>query len=160
MTVILGYSDLLLRDETERRRGEALSRIKSAGEALLGIVNDLLEVASIDAGSLALHETEFAPAELLEEVAGVLRSQPGARGLEIGTALGDELPARLHADRERLRQVLQNLGDSAVRGTPRGRVALSMRLVAGGPTPWLRVEVADSGVGLVADQITPVEEGV
>ena len=152
LTVILGYSDLLLRDETERRRAEALERIKGAGGALLAIVNDLLQVASIDAGQIALHESDFVPAELLDEVVAALRSHPDARDLEIGYTLGDGLPVRLRADRDRLRQVLLNLGIHALRQTPRGRVSLSKRLVPGdGPVPWLRVEVADTGGGVAPE---------
>jgi two-component system, sensor histidine kinase and response regulator len=152
LTVILGYSDLLLRDESERRRAEALERIKGAGGALLAIVNDLLEVASIDASKAPLHESDFAPAELLDEVVAALRSHPEARDLEIGSALGEELPARLRADRGRLRQVLLNLGINALRRTTRGRVLFAQRLVAGGgPVPWLRVEVADSGAGVARE---------
>ena len=151
LTVILGYSDLLLRDEVDRRRAESLARIKGAGGALLAIVNDLLEVASIDASQISLHESDFVPAELLEEVVAVLRSHPDARDLEITYALGDGLPARLRADRERLRQVLLNLGMNALRQTAHGGVTLSKRLLAGGDAaaPWLRVEVRDTGAGLV-----------
>jgi two-component system sensor histidine kinase/response regulator len=150
LTVILGYSDLLLRDEGDRRRAEALQRIKSAGGALLAIVNDVLEVASLDAGALALHPTDFSPAELLDDVVALLRSQPEARDLEISVALGPELPARLHADRERLRQVLLNLGGNALRYTPRGRVALSVR-AAPSAAGQLRVEVTDTGIGIARE---------
>jgi two-component system sensor histidine kinase/response regulator len=151
LTVILGYSDLLLRDEAERRRAEALQRIQSAGSALLAIVNDLLEVASLDAGQLAVKATDFAPGELLEEVVEQLQSHPDARDLEIGQTLGDGLPPRLRADRERLRQVLLNLGGNALRYTPQGGVALSMRPAAGDGGRRLRVEVADTGIGIARD---------
>jgi two-component system, sensor histidine kinase and response regulator len=152
LTVILGYSDLLLRDEPERRSAEALARIRSAGGALLAIVNELLDVASIEAGRLALHEADFSPAELLGEVAAQLQSHAEARDLEITHALGDDLPARLRADHERLRQVLLNLGVNALRFTPRGRVALSVRRAAGdGGELLLRFEVADTGIGIAAE---------
>jgi len=145
LTVILGYSDLLLRDEAERRRAEALERIKSAGGALLAVVNDLLEVASIDAGRLTLHEDDFAPAELLEEVLGVLRGHPEAREREINATRADDLPPRLRADRERLRQVLLNLGAHALRASARGRIALAMRAVTGDGGARLRAEVDYAG---------------
>jgi two-component system, sensor histidine kinase and response regulator len=149
LTVILGYSDLLLRDAPERRSAEALARIRSAGSALLAIVNDLLDVASIEAGRLMLHEADFSPAELLGAVVAQLQSQPEARDLEITHALGGDLPARLRADHERLRQVLLNLGSNALRFTPRGRVALSMRRAAGDAGELvLRFEVTDTGIGI------------
>jgi two-component system, sensor histidine kinase and response regulator len=152
LTVILGYSDLLLRDEPERRSAEALARIRSAGGALLAIVNDLLDVASIEAGRLALHEAEFSPAELLGAVVAQLQSHPQARDLEITHALGDDLPARLRADHERLRQVLLNLGINALRFTPHGRVALLLRRAAGdGGELVLRFEVADTGIGIARE---------
>ncbi len=151
LTVILGYSDLLLRDEPDRRRAESLERIRSAGGALLAIVNDLLDVASIEAGRLTLRESEFAPAELLAEVATALRDAPQARDLEIVHS-GEDLPDRLGADRERLRQVLLSLGQNALHFTPRGRVALTMRGVTGADgAPRLRVEVADTGIGIAAE---------
>jgi two-component system, sensor histidine kinase and response regulator len=152
LTVILGYSDLLLRDEPERRRAEALGRIRNAGGALLAIINDLLDVAGTEAGRLALREADFSPAELLGEVVAALRSHPEARDLEVTHALDDDLPARLRADHERLRQVLLNLGVNALRFTPRGRVALSMRRAGGdGRELTLRVEVADTGIGIARE---------
>jgi len=152
LTVILGYSDLLLRDETERRRAESLERIKSAGGALLAIVNDLLDVASIDAGRLTLHASDFAPAELLDEVVGLLRSHRESRDLEILATLDATLPGRVHADRERLRQMLLNFGVNALRYTPHGRVQLAIRRAAvAEPGLWLRIEVADTGVGIAAE---------
>ena len=82
---------------------------------LIGSDDRFLELLprGIDARQIALHETDFAPAELLDEVVAVLRSHPDARDLEIAYTLGDELPARVRADRERLRQLLLNLGMNA-----------------------------------------------
>ncbi|MBS0396724.1 MAG: response regulator, partial [Proteobacteria bacterium] len=152
LTVILGYTDLLLRDEPAGRRGEALARVRSAGAALLGIVNDLLDAASVEAGRLALSDSDFAPAELLDEVVTVLRRQPEARELEISRTLAAELPGRLRADRERLRQVLLALGSNALRFTPQGHVSLALAAASGaGPGRWLRAEVVDSGVGIAPE---------
>ncbi|MBS0376081.1 MAG: response regulator [Proteobacteria bacterium] len=149
LTVILGYSDLLLRDEPLGRRSESLERIRGAGNTLLGIVNDLLDAASMEGGRLALEESELSPAELLDEVVTVLRGLPDARELEIQGVVGAALPPRIRADRERLRQVLMNLGVNALRFTPAGRVALSLdRAGAEGDAPRLRVEVVDTGIGI------------
>ncbi len=151
LTVILGYSDLLLRDEADRRRAEALQRIKGAGGSLLAIVNELLEVASLEAGQLALRSSDFAPAELLNDVIALLSNDPEARDLEIRQTLGDELPPRLRADRERLRQVLLHLGVNALRYTPHGRVTIAMHAAADA-AGRLRVEVADTGIGIAREQ--------
>ncbi len=153
LTVILGYSDLLLRDGQERPCPESLERIRSAGKSLLDIVNDLLDVASIEANRLKIRDTEFLLADLLSEVAAELRGHSEASDeLEIIHAVALDLPARVRTDRGRLHQVLLNLGVNALQFTAHGRVALLLRRA---PTAdaglRLRGEVTDTGPGIPAD---------
>jgi two-component system, sensor histidine kinase and response regulator len=149
LTVILGYSDLLLRDERERQRPESFERIRSAGKSLLELVNELLDVASIEANRFTLRESDFSLADLLSEVSAELSGHPEAGRVEITHALAPDLPARVRADRGRLHQVLLNLGVNALKFTAHGRVAMSLRrATAGDGELRLRGEVADTGPGI------------
>ena len=153
LTVILGYSDLLLRDERERARPKVLEQIRDAGRFLLGIVNDLLDLASAEAGRLKLEMTDFSLPRLLDEVMAELRVNPLARDLRIERHLDPQVPAWVRSDRGRIHQLLLNLGTNALRFTPAGAVEIRLRRVASGDgTLRLRGEVADTGIGLSAEQ--------
>ncbi|MFO1400060.1 MAG: response regulator [Steroidobacteraceae bacterium] len=153
LTVILGYCDVLLRDPRERQNPRALEQIHSAGRFLQGIVNDLLDLSSAEAGRLKVETTDFSLARLLDEIVAELRMHPEARDLVIGRHIAAEVPAWIRSDRGRFHQLFLNLGVNALRFTPSGRVELSLRQVhANGRTLRLRGEVIDTGIGLARDQ--------
>ena len=153
LTVILGYSDMLLRDPRERQKPEALEQIRSAGRFLLGIVNDLLDLSSAEAGRLKLETSDFSITRLLDEVVAELRVQPEARRLEISRRIAADVPAWVRSDRGRIHQLFLNLGVNALRFTPAGRVELVLRRAAGEGTGLrLRGEVLDTGIGLSREQ--------
>ncbi len=148
---ILGYTDLLL-EETDlsavRRSGE---RIRSAGAALLTIVNDILDFAKVEAGRIELASAPLDLARLTDEAIGIVGGTAERKALGLRVQLGSGLPGNVLGDGDRLRQVLLNLLNNAIKFTRSGTVTLGIRALEGGAgVARLRFEVEDTGIGIAA----------
>ena len=156
LNAILGCAQLLERKADEGLQRERLVRIiLDSGEHLLALIEDILDLARIDAGKLQLREEQVALGELLESVGGIFRMKAEEKGLEFRISRTGPLPGTVRVDAKRLRQVLLNLLSNAVKFTDRGSVALAVTRVdtdppgAGEPgRARLRFEVEDSGIGM------------
>ena len=149
---ILGYADLLL-DENQVPMGAKLSieRIRSAGAALLTIVNDILDFSKVEAGQIELVTEPFAPEMLADEAVAIVRANAERKNLNLSVEIHPMLPARVIGDRDRLRQVLLNLLNNAIKFTHLGGVRLSIAARPAEPgRALLRFEVRDSGIGIPA----------
>lgn len=145
LTGVLGMTELMLKDplpEPQRQRAETVMR---AGQHLLRLVNDTLDLARIEAGRLLLQDEAFDLASLATDVGQLLRPNAQAKGLELTVQLAPGLPPRVRGDEARLRQILLNLGGNAIKFTERGRVTLTLRPLPGG---GVQFDVEDTGIGL------------
>jgi signal transduction histidine kinase/DNA-binding NarL/FixJ family response regulator len=145
LTGVLGMTELMLKDplpEPQRKRAETVMR---AGQHLLRLVNDTLDLARIEAGRLLLQHDGFELAALAADVGQLLRPNAQAKGLEFAVRLAPGLPPRVRGDEARLRQILLNLGGNAIKFTERGRVTLSLAPIEGG---GVQFDVIDTGIGL------------
>ncbi len=151
---IIGYADLLL-DESGiggriRQYGE---RIRSAGAALLTVVNDILDVSKIEAGQVEIASRPFASTTLIDNTLSIVRGLADAKGLALGVTLDPAIPTWLAGDEDRLRQVLLNLLNNAIKFTPSGRVDLSAAVAATeGETVRIAFDVTDTGIGIPVDK--------
>jgi PAS domain S-box-containing protein len=143
---ILGYAQILLNDRTvgENQIG-ALNVIRQSGEHLLTLINDILDLAKIEAGKLELHPVDTDLGEFLRMIVAMVRVRAEQKGLEFVTDIAPDLPAGIRVDERRLRQVLLNLLSNAIKFTDTGRVTLHVRFA---PPSRLRFEVRDTGVGI------------
>ena len=145
LTGVLGMTELMLKDplpELQRQRAETVMR---AGQHLLRLVNDTLDLARIEAGRLLLQDEVFELAALATDVGQLLRPNAQAKGLDFAVQLAPGLPPRVRGDEARLRQVLLNLGGNAIKFTERGHVTLSLRPI---PAGGVQFDVEDTGIGL------------
>jgi len=155
---ILGFAQLLQMDATmDDRRRRGLGVIEQSGRHLLALINDILDVARIDAGKLELQPSQVDLPALLNTVADIVRVKADERELLFRLDLPPALPGLVWVDDKRLRQVLLNLLSNAVKFTDRGHVVLRVRWQhqhADGMQPQarLRFEVEDTGPGLSAAQ--------
>ena len=153
---ILGYADLLLDSEgvrgDDRRR---LELIQGSGAALLSVVNDILDFSKIEAGELALDAVAFALPALVEAAVSIVRGSALKNGLSLVSHLDPDLPAHVVGDPGRLRQVLLNLLNNAVKFTPAGSVTLHVAWAKPGadiPAGMVRFAVTDTGIGIAPAQ--------
>lgn len=149
MTGVLGMSELLLGTPLDdRQRGYAQS-IRRAGEHLLRLVNNALDLARIEAGRLDLEQADFDLHELVGDVVALMAPVAESRGLKFASAIGNGTPRVLRGDPMRLRQILLNLLGNAIKFTEHGSVALRISPLS---PQGVRIEVTDTGPGLNEEQ--------
>ena len=155
LTSVVGFSGLLQQSatlgETERRYAD---RIGTASEALLGVINDILDYSKLEAGAVEMELRDFSPRAMAEAAAALVESQCAAKGLTLATELDPGLPEALTGDEGRLRQVTLNFLSNAVKFTGSGQVTIEASWVA----ERLRVAVTDTGIGVAAEKIDALFE--
>jgi signal transduction histidine kinase/CheY-like chemotaxis protein len=153
---VIGFADLLLDDpalRSDHRRQVGL--IQSAGSMLLTIVNDILDLSKIEAGKLALNHEPFAIESLLDEAISIVRPAAQAKGIRLSLLVDPAVSTHYLGDCERLRQIVLNLLNNAVKFTERGCVLVAAKLedrAAGGGVDELVLSITDTGIGIASDQ--------
>lgn len=145
LNAILGLSEVMLHEERGEEDRDHLENIHRAGESLLRLVDELLDLNRIESGRLELRDEPFLLDEVWDEVANLLSVPAQRKGLELTACLESAACAPLRGDAERLRQILFNLGGNAVKFTERGFVRMSARVDSEG---WLSLRIEDSGPGI------------
>ncbi len=148
MTGVLGMSELLLATPLDERQRGYTTAIQSAGKHLLRLVNDALDLARIEAGKLDLDEQAFDPRALFAELAALCEPIARQRGLSFAATVDAGVPAALRGDPQRVRQILLNLLNNALKFTEQGGVGLHAVPRDGG----VRFSVDDTGPGISAAQ--------
>ncbi|MFL6696822.1 MAG: response regulator [Vitreoscilla sp.] len=151
---ILGFAQLLQQDKgLNERQVRGLKIIRESGQHLLALINDILDLAHIDAAKVELNPTDIALGPFLAVVADIVRVKAEEKSLLFVERFTPDLPRSVRADEKRLRQVLLNLLSNAVKFTDSGEVVLAVTAENLAPTTVrLRCEVRDSGIGMTASQ--------
>jgi signal transduction histidine kinase/ActR/RegA family two-component response regulator len=149
MTGVLGMAELLQGGDLEPRQRSQVASIQRAGEHLLRLVNDALDLARIEAGKLTVDEAPFDLHALLDETAALLEPMAQAKGLLFSLQRAPGTPRALRGDVGRVRQILLNLGSNAIKFTESGEVALRSAATPNG----LMLEISDTGAGMDAGQV-------
>jgi PAS domain S-box-containing protein len=146
---ILGMSGLLLDTPLSPEQMTYAKAVKTSGDALLALIEELLDYSKIEAGKIDLDERPFALAGLIEDITELLAPRAQARQLEIAAYVDERLPTEVIGDAARLRQVLLNLAGNAIKFTSTGGVAL---IVEPGLSPGeISFLVRDSGIGIAPE---------
>jgi PAS domain S-box-containing protein len=150
---VLGYAQILKKQEDlSQKHRKALNIIEKSGEHLLGLINEVLDLAKIEAGTLELQATKFNLPGLLEEIADIMGMRARNKGLSFTYERQSEIPTLVRADERRLRQVLMNLLDNAIKYTPQGKVSLKV----GYHEDRVRFLVEDTGMGIEPDHLEDI----
>ena len=150
---ILGMTHLALGTDMTPRQREYLQRVQSSGNHLLAIINDILDFSKIEAGKLSIESRPFALDSLLDEVAHLLRVKVAGKDIELVFDIDSGVPAALVGDAMRVRQVLLNLADNAIKFTDRGEVVLQVAVESRDASACvLAFRVRDTGIGITAEQ--------
>lgn len=160
MNGILGFAgELENADLPEDERRESIALIRSSGEHLLQIINDILDISKIEAGKLECEFLQVSPAKLISQVVSSYRALASDKGLELEIFWEGPIPALVRTDPTRLRQVLLNLLSNAIKFTSTGRVRMVSRLTRNPDSePTLEIDVIDTGIGLSPEQSKNVFE--
>ena len=146
---VIGMTQLLLDTDLDAEQRELARNAATSGNQLLSIVNDVLDFSKIEAGKLELEMREFEPRQLLKDVTQILSSRARGRSLELTTAVSREVPEVLLGDVARLKQILLNLVNNALKFTHEGRVEIQSRCVSAAKNQVrLRMEISDTGIGI------------
>ncbi|MDB5357822.1 MAG: integral rane sensor hybrid histidine kinase [Phycisphaerales bacterium] len=157
MNGVIGLTDLLLR--RGGLGGQQLRQaqlIKSSADALLALINDVLDFSKIEAGKMELSCVDFDPRIVIEDVVEMLAPKAAAKKLEFACDVHPDVPLRVHGDPDRLRQVLINLTNNAIKFTDKGEVVVRVGPAGAGEpggTGLLKFSVRDTGTGIPADRM-------
>jgi two-component system sensor histidine kinase/response regulator len=154
MNAIIGMAHLALRTELDARQRDYVTKIRLAGQHLLGVINDILDFSKIESGHMGVEVVDFELEKVLGGITDFISEKAAAKGLEVLLDVDPRLPNDLRGDPLRLGQVLINYASNAVKFTEQGSVVIRLRLIEEGPDCLLvRFEVEDTGIGLTPEQI-------
>ena len=159
---ILGYTQILRRDETlTEYQQEAVNTIHSSGEHLLTLVSDILDISKIEARKMKLEPVDFYLPEFLNRIAEITRIRSRQKKISFEYKTISDLPAGVHGDEKRLRQILLNLLGNAVKFTGKGGVVFTVACqgpvaTGTGKQVKIRFEVEDTGVGIPEEKLEEI----
>ena len=154
MNAVLGVAYLLENTPLTQAQKEYVGMIRSSGQMLLGVLNDVLDFSKIEAGRMELAPQPFLLREVLDSLSNVMSLPANARGISLAIDADDEVPPVLVGDAMRLQQILLNLVGNAVKFTERGGVSVRVMLEQAAAEQGLRLRftVRDSGIGMDLEQ--------
>lgn len=149
MNAIVGMTEIMLRSDVTDEQREYLSNIKTSGDSLLNIINDILDFSKIESGKMELVEADYAPMSMISDLGIMFLTRIGEKPVELLYDIDPALPAKLYGDGLRVRQIIINILNNAVKFTEEGYVKLSIRLAERkGDDVVLDVRVKDTGAGI------------
>jgi signal transduction histidine kinase/CheY-like chemotaxis protein len=158
MNAIVGFSEILAEGQLPEEQRSYAKMIFSSSQALLELIQDLLDYSRIEAGKLEIETAEFSIGEMMSEIESIMR--PFAIKKEVGFEIlqCDLIPENLKTDRIRLRQCLVNLISNAIKFTESGHVFVNVMLEENDDNSWIRFDVEDTGIGIPTDKIELIFE--
>jgi PAS domain S-box-containing protein len=149
MNGVIGMTELAMGTQLDTTQREYLTIVKNSAQSLMVILNDILDFSKIEAGKLNIESVEFSLQELVHETLKILVQRAQGKGLAMAEELSTALPTQVRGDPVRIRQVLTNLCDNAIKFTARGGVTVSVAARALDPgTAEVRFSVKDTGIGI------------
>ena len=153
MNAIIGMTDLTLQTRLTPQQREYIDTARQSAEALMTIINDILDVSKIEARRLTLDRAPFSFRDTVEDSVKLLAPRADQKGLDLSCRIAPDVPDALIGDAGRLRQVLLNLVGNAIKFTDKGEVAANVWVDRRGTDEvWIRFTVRDTGIGIPEDK--------
>ncbi|MCS6830606.1 MAG: ATP-binding protein [bacterium] len=163
MNGIIGMLDLLADTPLDAAQSEYLSLVRGSANTLMGIINDILDLSKIESGRMALSAEPFAPVQMVKEVAALFASSARNKGLQLQTHIASNIPSAVVGDELRIRQIVNNLVNNAVKFTEQGSINISLEYLGEAGTGKdrhvkLRISVSDTGIGIAPESLSRIFE--
>ncbi len=154
MNAVLGFTELLRRGfgKNERETSKYLNTIHASGKHLLALINDILDLSKVEAGKLEVERIACSPHVIVRQAVLELEVKAREKGIGLEFAATGPVPQTVRSDPLRLRQIVLNLANNAIKFTDRGGVRIEARIVPGAPARY-SLKVIDSGIGIPPDRI-------
>lgn len=160
MNAIIGYADLMLETPMSDEQKNYISAIQKSGSLLLDLVNNILEISKIETGVLQLKNRDFNFKSCVSEIVEILSPKANQKSIRLILELGSDSPEKVNGDQLRLRQVLVNLLENAIKFTEEGTVTLRVGPFENLESNWIKAqfEVHDTGIGISSDKVANLFE--
>lgn len=154
MNAVVGMTEILLREKHSEKETGYLHNIKNSGLALLTIINDILDFSKIESGKLEIVDEEYLPASMFSDLRMIFQNRIGEKEIELQFEIDSRLPVKLYGDSMRLRQIIINIANNAIKFTEKGFVRLTVKMKEkDGDDARLFVSVKDSGQGIKEEDL-------
>ena len=149
MNAVIGMAEMALREDLTPAAREYIGQIKSSGQTLLTIINDILDFSKIESGMMDISDVEYEPMSMINDVSNIIMTRIGSKELELTVDVNPDLPAGLYGDNVRIKQVMVNIANNAVKFTKEGNVHIKVDfLQTAEDMIELIVSITDTGSGI------------
>ncbi len=149
INAVLGMNEVILRECTDEKILEYAQNIEGAGRTLLSLINDILDFSKIEAGSMEINESDYDFSSVLNDVYNMVHIKASQKALRLEFDIDDQLPEKMYGDEMRLRQIMVNILNNAVKYTSEGKVTLRITGYREyGDIITLKIDVKDTGIGI------------
>ncbi len=157
MNGVIGMAELLLDTTLTSTQRDYAESVRDSANALMTVINDILEFSRIQSGTLELELHEMDLRDTVDDVVRLLSLQAHGKGLDMKVRIDSTLPNLVRGDARRIRQILLNLGGNAIKYTQRGELSLDIQVLKGSPTTTqIRCDIRDTGVGIAPERLDSV----
>jgi len=159
MNAIIGFTKVILKTDLSAKQREYLTAIKMSGDALIVLINDILDLAKVDAGKMTFEQTPFKMALSISAMLHLFEPKIQEKNLELVKEYDDRIPEVLMGDPVRLHQIILNLVSNAVKFTSKGKITVGVRLISEDEEKaTVEFSVGDTGIGIKEENITKIFE--
>lgn len=149
MNAVIGMAEMALRENLTPGAREYINQIKTASNSLLTIINDILDFSKIESGKMDINLTEYEPLSIINDITNIIMTRIGNKNLELTVDFDPNIPNKLMGDSIRLKQIIMNLANNAVKFTKEGQVIVRVGFEKENEKMvLLKVEVIDTGIGI------------